>query len=269
MSGRGARRRLGLREWRLVAAGPSARGWPGSAPAPPPAPAPAPAPAPSTLPGRGARGGLGLREWWLVAAGPSACGRRRLQLPPPQFLRPPRPLFPSVACLGGAPVAGWVCVNGGWLPPDHPLAGGCAPAPAPAPAPSSCTTPQPGQRGTASTADGCLPTRRRRPVVPVSGARPRQAGSAPAQRRLGATQSSARRWRRRRLDACRSVDAVEQGLHPAATAHREGLEAPRLHREGLRDRHRARPWTPDRIYRRPAQAFGYAWLPDSLPVDCS
>lgn len=30
----------------------------------------------------------------------------------------------ATSCSGNAPVSGWVCVNGGWVPPNHPLAGG-------------------------------------------------------------------------------------------------------------------------------------------------
>ena len=61
--------------------------------------------------------------------------------PPPAPAPPPGPT-PS-ACPGAAPVSNWVCVNGGWLPPDHPLASGGAtpapPPPPPAPAPTGCT----------------------------------------------------------------------------------------------------------------------------------
>jgi hypothetical protein len=39
-------------------------------------------------------------------------------------------------CTTIQPGPSWVCVDGGWLPPDHPLAG-------PAPPPAACTTPQP------------------------------------------------------------------------------------------------------------------------------
>jgi hypothetical protein len=62
--------------------------------------------------------------------------------PPPP---PPPPPLPGV-CPGAAPVPGWVCVSGNWVPPDHPLAGGggVAPAPLPQPPPTSCTTIQPG-----------------------------------------------------------------------------------------------------------------------------
>jgi hypothetical protein len=42
---------------------------------------------------------------------------------------PPPP--PPGGCPGSAPVPGWVCVNGSWLPPDHPLARGSAPPPPP------------------------------------------------------------------------------------------------------------------------------------------
>ncbi len=32
------------------------------------------------------------------------------------------PVLSTASCPGSAPVSGWVCVNGGWLPPDNPLA---------------------------------------------------------------------------------------------------------------------------------------------------
>lgn len=35
----------------------------------------------------------------------------------------PAPSTPSV-CQTPSPVGGWVCVQGGWVPPNHPLAGG-------------------------------------------------------------------------------------------------------------------------------------------------
>jgi hypothetical protein len=35
---------------------------------------------------------------------------------------PQPPELPPASCEGFAPVIGWRCVNGGWLPPDHPLA---------------------------------------------------------------------------------------------------------------------------------------------------
>jgi hypothetical protein len=42
------------------------------------------------------------------------------------------------ACPGTAPVPGWVCYQGNWLPPDHPaLGGGGAPPPPPPPPPTS------------------------------------------------------------------------------------------------------------------------------------
>ena len=76
--------------------------------------------------------------------------------PPPSPSPTPSPTPPpptsTSSCLGTAPVAGWACVNGGWVPPDHPLAlaAGAAPAPAPAPSqpvpapvPSTCTTIKP------------------------------------------------------------------------------------------------------------------------------
>jgi hypothetical protein len=53
---------------------------------------------------------------------------------------PPAP----AACATPSPAAGWVCVNGGWVPPDHPLAGpGTTPPPTTPPAPAACATPSP------------------------------------------------------------------------------------------------------------------------------
>lgn len=61
--------------------------------------------------------------------------------PPPPSSPPPPP--PAGGCVGSAPVAGWVCVNGGWLPPDHPLAAGSAPPPPPPSAPPPPPPPPP------------------------------------------------------------------------------------------------------------------------------
>jgi hypothetical protein len=44
-------------------------------------------------------------------------------------------------CPGSAPVSGWVCVNGGWLPPDHPLAKGSTPTTPPPTTPPPTTPP--------------------------------------------------------------------------------------------------------------------------------
>ena len=114
---RGARLELGLREWWLVAAGPSAGRWP---PPPPPPPAAARATGACThrVPWRRARVELGLRERWLVAAGSSA-GRRLAPAP-----APPAPA-PS-SCTTPQPGANWYCVNGGWVPPNSPMAPGGA-----------------------------------------------------------------------------------------------------------------------------------------------
>lgn len=53
-------------------------------------------------------------------------------------------------CVGSPPGTGWICKNGGWVPPDSPIAGGGGstpsptPAPAPAPQPSGCAGSAPG-----------------------------------------------------------------------------------------------------------------------------
>ena len=69
---------------------------------------------------------------------------------PPPRPPPPPPPAGSATCTTTQPVSTWVCVNGGWVPPDHPLAAGAPTAPPaapppPLPPPSSggCTTPDP------------------------------------------------------------------------------------------------------------------------------
>ena len=54
---------------------------------------------------------------------------------------PRPPSAPPVSCPTAQPASGWVCANGGWFPPDHPLASG-VPDPFPAP-PASCPTVRP------------------------------------------------------------------------------------------------------------------------------
>jgi hypothetical protein len=41
---------------------------------------------------------------------------------PPAYNAPIPTATTIKTCTGGAPAVGWVCVQGGWLPPDHPLA---------------------------------------------------------------------------------------------------------------------------------------------------
>lgn len=48
----------------------------------------------------------------------------------------------TVGCTTAKPGPTWVCVNGGWLPPDHPLAAGTPPSLPPSG--GGCTTVQPG-----------------------------------------------------------------------------------------------------------------------------
>ena len=56
----------------------------------------------------------------------------------------PPPPPPSGGCTTPSPGTGWVCVNGGWLPPGHPDIPSGSTTPPPPPPPSGCTTPQPG-----------------------------------------------------------------------------------------------------------------------------
>ena len=63
---------------------------------------------------------------------------------PPDHPLAHSPTAPPTACSTVQPAPGWICANGGWLPPDHPHAGGGTTAPAPPfPPPSGCTTMQP------------------------------------------------------------------------------------------------------------------------------
>jgi phosphatidylserine/phosphatidylglycerophosphate/cardiolipin synthase-like enzyme len=78
--------------------------------------------------------------------------------PPPASPVQPTPVPSASSCVSASPGSGWVCVNGGWLPPGHPLAMSAVAPAAPAPTvpvvpaapvvpvvtvPSSCTTMKP------------------------------------------------------------------------------------------------------------------------------
>ena len=53
-------------------------------------------------------------------------------LPPLPTLPPPEPpVVGPVGCASVQPVSTWICVNGGWVPPDHPLAVGASTNPTP------------------------------------------------------------------------------------------------------------------------------------------
>jgi len=88
-------------------------------------------------------GGILVNGQWLPQGHPGANGVPMTigaaSAPPP--VTPPAPPTPPVtapapiACAGSAPVAGWVCVGTGWLPPNHPQAG------APVTPPAAPTTP--------------------------------------------------------------------------------------------------------------------------------
>jgi hypothetical protein len=61
--------------------------------------------------------------------------------PPPSPPAPPAPQPP--ACPTVQPAPDWICVNGGWVPPDSPLAGPLPPPTGTPPPPASCPTIQP------------------------------------------------------------------------------------------------------------------------------
>jgi hypothetical protein len=94
--------------------------------------------------------------------------------PPPSTvpsLTAPSTPPPTSSCTTAKPVANWICVNGGWLPPDHPLAiaamasGGTAPVTSTPPA----STPPPSQPSQipASSLPACAPGLQ--PASPVRG----------------------------------------------------------------------------------------------------
>jgi hypothetical protein len=100
------------------------------------------------------------------AAGPAA--------PAPTPTPPPAPPTPS-SCTTVQPAPTWVCVNGGWVPPDSPLAGSPPPAPAPSPGPAPAPPP----------AAGCVTIRPGPDWVCVAGGwvppgSPQAVGSSPA-----------------------------------------------------------------------------------------
>jgi hypothetical protein len=83
--------------------------------------------------------GQGLSMFVTGADTPATVASQPPPAPPPST--PP----PTSNCATPAPGTGWVCVNGGWLPPGYPI-GTAAPAPAPPAPPSnpaSCLTPMP------------------------------------------------------------------------------------------------------------------------------
>jgi parallel beta-helix repeat protein len=87
----------------------------------------------ATVSGSGERNTF--QENWCVTysgPGPSPC---------PMLTNQPGVL--PVACVTPRPATGWLCINGGWVPPDHPLAGTTAPAPPPPAAPGGCPGPDP------------------------------------------------------------------------------------------------------------------------------
>lgn len=95
----------------------------------------------------------------------------------------------AAACPGTAPAANWLCINGGWVPADHPLAAGAAPVAPPVsvptpPPPSSlvCSTPSP-VPGWVCVNDGWVPPDHPLAVgavVPPSPTSPPPPASAPA-----------------------------------------------------------------------------------------
>ena len=86
-------------------------------------------------------GGVFTNGTWFTRDHPSAAGAGLAGL---------SASGPSGACVTDPPASDWVCINGGWVPPGHPLAVGATPSTPNPPAPpspptggSSCTTTAP------------------------------------------------------------------------------------------------------------------------------
>lgn len=126
---------------------------PVQAPSPAPAPAPAPVPDTSSCPGDApVSGWVCVTGDWVPPDHPRALAATT-STPAPTPTATPTPAYTSdtSSCPGSAPVTGWVCVRGDWVPPDHPLAlaAGTSTAPAtPAPTQTPTSTPPPATAGT-------------------------------------------------------------------------------------------------------------------------
>jgi hypothetical protein len=87
----------------------------------------------------------------------------------PAFAPAPPSTPPTSSCTTAKPVSNWICVNSGWLPPDHPLAlaalasGGAGPS-TPVPPPSS---PPPSPSSSSTSLPACAPGLQ--PASPVRG----------------------------------------------------------------------------------------------------
>jgi hypothetical protein len=82
---------------------------------------------------------------------------------PPPSTPPPSTPPPTTSCTTAKPVSNWICVNGGWLPPDHPLAiaamagGGSSGGSTTPPPPSTPPPSQPSTSGLPACAAGLQP----------------------------------------------------------------------------------------------------------------
>jgi hypothetical protein len=93
---------------------------------------------------------------------------------PPPSTPPPSTPPPTTSCTTAKPVSNWICVNGGWLPPDHPLAiaamaGGGASSGSTTPPPSTPPPSQPSTTTLPACAAGLQPASPVRGWVRVNG----------------------------------------------------------------------------------------------------
>lgn len=127
-------------------ASPTPTPTPSPTPTPTPTPTATPTPTPSSCPGSApVSNWLCVDGGWLPPDHPLATSAPT-PTPTPTGTPTPTPTPTPTAtptpssCPGSAPVSNWLCVNGGWLPPDHPLA---TSSPTPTPTPTSTPTPTP------------------------------------------------------------------------------------------------------------------------------
>jgi hypothetical protein len=122
-----------------------------------------PAPTPSTsAPQSSCEGTAPVAGWlcinggWIPPDSPHAAGYTGSTTSAPVSslgTQSPAPQPPaSAGCPGVAPVAGWLCINGGWLPPDSPHAAAYFASTTPAPSPSAGGTATPGTSSSSTVA---------------------------------------------------------------------------------------------------------------------
>ena len=187
-------------------------------------------------------GGVFTNGTWFIRDHPSAAGAGLAGL---------SASGPSGACVTDPPASDWVCINGGWVPPGHPLALGATPSTPTPPAPpspptggSSCTTTAPAPSwicvnggwvppghplaltapptttptATAATPHAAHWRRHHHPTGPVHD-RPAGTDMGVRERRMAAAEPSAHRIRAVDTDATGAARAIAGRVHDSGSVH--------------------------------------------------